>query len=263
MKRIICVFLIVLLTFCACGNTGKNAAQNEGADIVFPIRYRDDGVEITIEKERYLGTCCYIAHIRLSDFSRLKTGMAKDGYGKKERPARFAEERGCLLTVNGDYSEGVKKGVLRGGAIFRDETAVVDGAYSQITGLLTEAKGATLSELAARGYTDSFGFGAGVLVQDGKSVYFRKDGGKKAQRTLIGTTGEPGDIYIVVTEGRYSDGTSPGLQYFEAGDLLESLGCTYGVALDGGASSSMVWNGIVLDHNRSRKVTGFVYVTDP
>lgn len=264
MKKIVIVVLIVLCSFCACGNTDKKeAADRNAADAGFPIRYRDDGVEIAIEKEWYLGTCCYIAHIRLSDFSRLKTGMAKDRYGRSQQIARFAEAHGCLLTVNGDYSEGVKKGVLRCGAVFRDEAAVVDGAYSQTTGLLTEAKGATLAELAALGYTDSFGFGADVLVTGGVSVYFRKDGGKQAQRTLIGTTGAPGEIYLVVTEGRYSDGTSPGLQYYEAGDLLESLGCTYGIALDGGASSSMVWNGRALVQNKSRKVTGFVYVTGP
>ncbi len=248
--------------FSACSlNEYKGTEYNDAAEVVFPILYRDSGVEIKIEKQWYLGTCCFIAHIRLTDFARLMTGIAKDRYGRSEQSARFAENHGCLLTVNGDYSEGLKKGVLRSGVIYRDEDTVPDAAYSQKTGLLSAGNGATLSELSVQGYTDSFGFGAGVLVQDGKSVYFRKDGGKKAQRTLIGTTGAPGDIYIVVTEGRNSDGISPGLQYFEAGDLLESLGCTYGIALDGGASSSMVWDRRVLVQNRSRKVTGFVYIT--
>ncbi len=259
MKKIIAVVLIILFAFSSCGVAGEKGTEND--ETVFPIRYRDAGVEITIEKQWYLGTCCYIAHLRMTDFSRLKTGMAKDRYGRKERPARFAEKHGCLLTVNGDYSEGVKKGVLRCGVIYRGDDTVADGAYSQKTGVLAAGNGATLSGLASLGYTDSFGFGADVLVKDGVSVYFRKDGGKKAQRTLIGATGVPGEIYLVVTEGRYSDDVSPGLQYYEAGDLLQSLGCTYGIALDGGRSSSMVWDGCVLDQNRSRKVTGFVYVT--
>ena len=262
MKRITLAVLLILCLLCAC-RSRSGSSEADGTDISFPIRYQDEGVQIEIEKQDYIGTCCYVAHIRLTDYARLKTGMAKDSYGRSERPARFAEKHGCLLTVNGDYSEGVKKGVLRCGVIYRGDDTVADGAYSQKTGVLAAGNGATLSELAALGYTDSFGFGAGVLVKDGKSVYYRKDGGKRAQRTLIGTTGVPGEIYIVVTEGRYSDDVSPGLQYYEAGDLLESLGCAYGIALDGGGSSSMVWNGRVLDRNRSRKVTGFVYIARP
>ena len=229
----------------------------------FPIRYEDGGVKITIEKKWYLDTCCYIAHVQISDHARLKTGMANDSYGSSESTVSFASGYNCLLAVNGDYAEGDGKGVLRKGVIYGSASYVPDAVYSQSTGRLTAADGATLKELRAAGYTDSFGFGASALVSDGISVYLRKDGGKMTQRTLLGTTGVPGDIYIVVTEGRGSDGVSRGLQYYEAGDLLESLGCSYGIALDGGESSAMVWNGQMLNSNIRQKVTGFVYITKP
>ena len=238
------------------------AAPQEPSDgSSYPIRYEDGGLQITIEKQWYLGTCCYIAHLRMSDYTRLKTGLAQDAYGYSELPASFAESHDCLLTVNGDYAEGDEKGVLRGGVIYSNRNYVPDAVYSQGSGRFSAADGATLSELAEKGYTESFGFGAPTLVRNGKCVYGRKDGGKKTQRTMIGTTGVPGELYIVVTEGRYTDGKSPGLQYYEAGDLLESLGCDYGIALDGGGSSSMVWNGRVLNNNVKQKVTGFVYLT--
>ena len=193
----------------------------------------------------------------------MKTGLACDSYGSSELPASFAANHNALLTVNGDSSEYIGKGVLRQGVIYRNDASIADGAYSQKTGCFAADNSMSLAALAGMGYTDSFGFGAPVLVKDGKSVYLRKDGGKSAQRTLIGTTGTPGDIYLVVTEGRYSDGESRGLQYFEAGDLLESIGCTYGIALDGGGSSAMVWNGRVLNQSDKRPVTGFVYITNP
>lgn len=232
-------------------------------ELSYPIRYDDNGVKITIEKQWYLGTCCYIAHVQLSDYSRLKTGLAEDNYGSDELPAAFAASHNGLLTINGDYAEGDGKGVLRRGTIYGSAGQIPDAAYSQESGRFTAADGATIAALAEAGYTESFGFGAPVLVRDGKSIYGRKDGGKSTQRTLIGTTGEPGDIYLVVTEGRYTDGASRGLQYYEAGDLLESLGCDYGIALDGGGSSTMVWNGQKLNENIRQEVTGFVYVTGP
>lgn len=231
------------------------------AALSFPIYYEDAGVKITITKQWYVGAWCYIAHVQMSDYSRLKTGMARDAYGYDELPASFAARHDCLLTVNGDYAEGDRKGVLRAGNIYASSSAIVQGVYSRNTGQLSQGGGKTLSELVGMGYTDSFGFGAGDLVVDGKSVYLRKDGGKSTQRTLIGTTGTPGDIYIVVTEGRYCDGVSRGLQYYEAGDLLESLGCSFGIALDGGICSALVWDGCVLNRNPPQKTTGFVYIT--
>ena len=229
----------------------------------FPIVYEDSGVKINIEKKWYNDTWCYVAHVRMTDYSRLKTGLANGSYGSSQRPASFAAEHGCLLTVNGDYAEGDRKSVLRRGVIYNADKEFARGVYSQNSGRLTEVFGESLNDLAGRGYTESFGFNAGTLVRDGVSIYLRKDGGKSAQRTLIGTTGEPGDIYIVVTEGRYTDGVSRGLQYYEAGDLLESLGCSFGFALDGGGSSAMVWNGRILTKTDEQKTTGFVYVTRP
>ena len=226
-----------------------------------PIYYEDAGLKITVTRQWYVGAWCYIAHVQMSDYSRLKTGMARDAYGYDELPASFAARHDCLLAVNGDYAEGDRKSVLRAGNIYGFRTGVVQAVYSQRTGEFASGNGATLSELVGMGYTDSFGFGASDLVVDSQSVYLRKDGGKSTQRTLIGTTGNPGDMYIVVTEGRYTDGVSRGLQYFEAGDLLQSLGCSYGVALDGGMCSAMVWDGRVLNQNPPQKTTGFVYIT--
>ena len=229
-------------------------------EVIYPIRYEDSGVTITINKQWYVGAWCYVAHIQASDYSRLKTGMTNDAYGVHSTASSFAAAHNALLTVNGDYAEGEGKGAIRNGRIYHSDDRTQQAVYSQSTGILESGQGRTIAELAQMGYTDTFNFGANDLVVEGKSVYLRKDGGKSAQRTLIGTTGTPGDIYLVVTEGRYSDGVSRGLQYWEAGDLLESLGCYYGIALDGGGSSTMVWNGKVLNHTSERSLTGFVYI---
>ena len=250
-------------TTTAAPETTTAAPTTAAQKLSYPISYEDGGVRITIDKRTYLGTCCYIAHVQASDYGRIKTGVSQGGYGGADLPSAFGSSHNAMLVINGDYAEGDGKGVLRSGRIYGSGSALPDAAYSQKTGVLLPGNGATLSEMSAMGYTDSFGFGADPLVVDGVSVYHRKDGGKKTQRTLIGCTDTPGELYLVVTEGRYSDGTSPGLQYYEGGDLMESLGCKFAIALDGGNSSSMVWNGQVLDRNKDQKVSGFLYVTRP
>ena len=242
--------------------TEKPTEAAKKQPITFPISYSDDGVDILITKQWYVGAWCYIAHIRLSDYARFKTGMANETYGSAESIFSYISRHDCLLAVNGDYAEGYGLGVIRDGIVCNDGPSTAKGLYSQRTGRFTGRRDLTFSQLARSGYTDTFEFTARELVVDGKSVYLRKDGGKSTQRTLIGTTGNCGEIYLVVTEGNYSDGVSRGLQYWEAGDLLESLGCTLGLALDGGGSSVMVWNGRLLNRlYTGRKLTNYIFIT--
>ena len=240
--------------------TKETTAQPVQSSLTYPLLYEDAGVKITVDKQWYVGAWCYIARIDMKDYTRLKTGMAKDIYGAAETVSSFAQRYNAILTVNSDYAEGENKGVMHNGNIYGNVLCTPQAVYSQTSGNLVSGNGAALSELQNNGYTDTFNFGANDLVVNGKSVYLRKDGGKSAQRTLIDTTGVPGNIILIVTEGRYSDGVSRGLQYYEAGDLLESVGCSYGVALDGGGSSEMVWNGQILNSVTERKLTGFIYI---
>ena len=79
--------------------------------------------------------------------------------------------------------------------------------------------------------TDTFSFGPPILVSG--SVNAGSDT-SRAQRTFIGTNGNPGDIRIVVSEGRNADGESAGLTYSQCARLLAEKGCTFGIPLDGG-----------------------------
>lgn len=253
---------VAVLSPAATGMLKAAPAGMNPSALSFPIRYSDAGISVVIDRSWYLGAWCYIAHLQMSDYSRLKTGLAFDRYGAVEKVSSFVSRSNCLLAVNGDYAEGYDKGVIRNGKVYRDGVSTAKALYSQYTGKLVGRQEKLFSELAKLGYTDSFEFSANELVVDGRSVYLRKDGGKSTPRTLVGTTGKPGEIYLIVTEGYYNDGISRGLQYWEAGDLLASLGCTLGIALDGGGSSAMVWNGKILNtYNDVREITGFVYVT--
>ena len=119
-------------------------------------------------------------------------------------------------------------------------------------------KGVQLSTLVNEGkVTDTFCFGPPILMN---GEIKQSNDASRAQRTFIGTNGNAGDIWIVVSDGRKKDGESSGLTYTEMANYLLSKGCILGIPLDGGGSSTMVWNGKVLNANEDqRKVVDFLY----
>ena len=159
----------------------------------------------------------------------------------------------------------VRDGVICNGA---DRNLCLPAVYSKKTGLflnawevgiVEELKGRKVQDLVNEGLvTDTFCFGPPMLV-DG--LVSNSSDTSRAQRTFIGTNGKKGDIWIIVSDGRYNDGESAGLTYVECGNLLASKGCTFGVCLDGGGSSTMVFQGEILNANgkNERAVVDFVY----
>ena len=76
---------------------------------------------------------------------------------------------------------------------------------------------------------------------------------------------EPGRYLFVVSDGRTSE--SEGLSLYELAELMRSLGAQTAYNLDGGGSSSMVFNGRVVNKPtsygtkvRERGVSDIVYV---
>lgn len=237
----------------------------------FPIQYSDGSSTITITKEWYGSSWNYIAHLHFSDYSRFGTAVGKGVYGGKEPTSSAAKCLGALLTVNGCYSAPnlnyrvVRKGVIYNGA---DTNTWIPAVYISHNGLLLSAwetggtpgiAGVNLQQLVNEGKViDTFNFGPPILVN---GVAKGSGGGGRAQRTTIGTSGAAGDIWLVVSDGRYNDGVSAGPTYTEVAELLQSKGCTFAVPLDGGGSSTMVWKGSVLNAARGnqRAVVDFVY----
>jgi len=172
--------------------------------------------------------------------------------------------------VNGCYSAPylnytvVRSGVLCNGS---GKNLWCPAVYSNQNGLLQSAwesggtegiAGVNIDSLVESGLvTDTFCFGPPILVNG--SVTAGSDG-SRAQRTFIGTNGNPGDIWIVVSEGRNADGESAGLTYSQCARLLGEKGCIFGVPLDGGGSSTMVFQGKVLNSAKAgqRSIVDFV-----
>ena len=236
----------------------------------YPMTYSDSTCTITITREWKYNAWCYIAHLEFTDYSRFASSVAKNSRGSSETTSSAARRQNAIFCVNGPYNWGELKNayaIIRNGVVYNDISIAGDlGIYNANTGVLAQAgalgiNGMLASEAAAQGLaTDTFKFWNSTLVSNGTNQS-NPDNDSRAQRTFIATTGRPGDIYVIVSEGRYVDGESAGLTKYECAKVILDLGCTYGVMLDGGGSSTMYFNGKVLNSaaNNERYLVDFVY----
>jgi len=243
--------------------------------IITENSYYDGDVSIDISYMRTLDTDVYIADVSLSDPSRLRTALAGDAFGRNltETTSAIAERNDAIFAVNGDYYGFRSTGyVMRGGYLYRDvlskdpeqEDLVMyeDGSFR----IIREAD-MTAQEIADTGATDIFSFGPG-LVMDGEISVTRNDEVERAQvtnpRTAIGVI-SPHHYLFVVSDGRTDE--SIGLSLYELAELMKELGCTMAYNLDGGGSSTIWFNGQVLnrpttfgDEITERSISDIVYI---
>lgn len=256
----------------ATSPTGSSETEPTEIPVQYPLSYADETATITITREWFENAWCYIAHLQFTDYTRFGTACANGVYDNGfETTSHAAQRLGAIFTVNGccsapflDYPV-IRSGVLCNGS---GRNLWVPAVYSSTTGLLQSAwetggtdgiAGVTIDELVETGAaTDTFSFGPPILTNG--SVVSNSDD-SRAQRNFIGTNGNPGDIWIVISEGRYLDGESAGLTYSQCARLLAEKGCTFGVPLDGGGSCTMVFQGEVLNSakGRERSLVDFVY----
>lgn len=122
-----------------------------------------------------------------------------------------------------------------------------------------------LESLKEKGVYNILSFGP-ALIDDGNiSVSENEEVGKAMAsnpRTAIGII-DDGHYVFVVSDGRTSE--SEGLSLYELANFMDSLGCTSAYNLDGGGSSTMYFNGKVINNpsNRGgveRSVSDIVYI---
>lgn len=236
----------------------------------WPKGYIDDTAKITIYKEWYENAWVYAAHLEFTDYARLSTDSAYGKYNSgRERVSAAAERIGAVFIVNGDWAipgnMANSYAIARGGKVVSNRTIRVMGVYDNKSGLLMNPDeigitGKNLKDIVEAGtITDTFQFADEFLVGGEITV---KQSSARAQRTFIGTNGNPGDIWVCVSDGRNNDGESSGLTGYQCAAYLQSKGCVFGLPLDGGGSSAMWFNGEVLNANgkNERAVADFLYL---
>lgn len=231
--------------------------------------YSDKSLSINIEKRWYKKAWCYIAHITMTDYTRFTSVCANGKYNNGKQTVReAAKQNNAIFAVNGCYSAPeVNNAVVRHSVVYNrgNDPCYNPVFYNNRTGILGNAttlgvENKTYNEaVGEKLISDSFCFGP-EFDMVGQNNADEETGGR-AQRTFIGTNGRPGEMCLVVSDGRMCDGESEGLTYQECADLLKELGCNYGAPLDGGGSSTMVFKGQVLNCvKKERAVVDFAII---
>lgn len=248
------------------------ADGQEAGAVVTANGYKDDQVEITIQSLRAYDTAYYVADVKVSDPSFLRTALAENAFGRnlKETTSAMAEENGALLAINGDYYGFRNSGyVLRNGTLYRVRESEADLLLIDRQGDFTVTSAAMFSpdQLASGEWWQVFSFGP-ILVKDGHAAVLpgqEVDMAKASNpRTAIGQIGE-GHYVFLVSDGRTEE--SAGFSLNQLAEVMSGLGCKTAYNLDGGGSSTMVFMGNVVNNPTSsgkriseREVSDIVYI---
>ena len=230
-------------------------------------------VSVAITVERVGNTTVYVADVQLASADQLKTAFADGTYGRNitDSTSSIAASVNAVLAINGDFYGAQQAGyVIRGGALYRstakkgaeDLVIYADGSF----GIIREAE-ITAQELLEQGAQDVLSFGP-ALVENGEISVSANDevGRAKASnpRTAIAVIGELHYLFVV-SDGRTEE--SEGLSLYELAAFLRDKGAQTAYNLDGGGSSTMVFDGRVVNNptsggrgTKERSVSDIVYV---
>lgn len=201
----------------------------------------------------------YVADVVLSDATALRSAFAKDQFGENitELTSQIAADNGAIFAVNGDYYGFRDTGiVIRNGVVYRDEPARAGLVfYTDGTVEVYDETATSADELLAAGAWNTLSFGP-AIVEDGAVVdgietqeVDTNFGNHSIQgdqpRTAVGVIDENHLVFVVV-DGR-QEGYSAGVTLTELADIMTGLGATTAYNLDGGGSSTMYFNGEVVN----------------
>lgn len=254
------------------GSSSSSAKSASGTVTSTDTTYSDGNITVTLKEYRENDSTIYVADVQLTDSSYLKTALAQGSYGRNvtQKTSEIAESVNAVLAINGDYYGAQEKGyVIRNGELYRDtaienqEDLVIyeDGSF----GIINESDVAA-QELIEKGAVQTLSFGP-ALVQNGKITVSQNEEVGQAMasnpRTAIGIIDDNHYVFVV-SDGRTSE--SAGLSLYELAEFMDSLGAETAYNLDGGGSSTMYFNGSVVNNttggmgNSERSVSDIVYI---
>ncbi|HEL1583827.1 TPA: phosphodiester glycosidase family protein [Streptococcus suis] len=266
----------VASTTTATANTTSSTAATTATNVTSSnTSYSDDNIQISLETITTNNTTVYVADIQVSSAEYLKTALAQNTYGTNvtAKTSETAAANNAILAVNGDYyganSTGyvIKNGVLyrdtvRNNASYGDLAIYADGSFEIIYENEISAQ-----ELIDKGVVNLLAFGP-ALVENGEIVVDTSTEVGQAMssnpRSAIGIIDENHYI-IVVADGRTSE--SEGLSLYQLAEVMKQYGATTAYNLDGGGSSTLYFNGQIINKPTTngntiseRAVSDIVYI---
>lgn len=221
--------------------------------------YISDRVEIKLFKLKEQGNRGYIAKVKLFDPSAIRVILAQDELGKAETTSQAVQRTGAILGINGGgFYEAVQQGqrytlpigtTIVGGETIGSFMPSHDDlfftgftAQGDLVGGIFERE-EDLRKLQPR---DGVSF-VPILLKNGLPYPIpEKWQQEKHPRTILGQYAN-GDLIFMVIDGR-QPGWSRGATLEEVQVKLLQLGVVEAYNLDGGGSSTFVFQGEVLNH---------------
>ncbi|KEQ46347.1 phosphodiester glycosidase family protein [Streptococcus oralis] len=259
------------------GSTSNTAAASQAAKNaqVTDTSYSDGNISVTLTEKTVNETQVYVADITLSSSDYLKTALAQNSYGTNvtAKTSVTAAENNAILAVNGDYYGANSSGyVIRNGVVYRDsvredasngDLAIYkDGSFKIIYEDQVSA-----NQLVQDGVVNLLAFGPSLVENGEISVDTNTEVGQAMSsnpRTAIGIIDENHYI-IIVSDGRTSE--SKGLSLYQMAEVMKSYGVKTAYNLDGGGSSTLYFNGQVINKPTTggskiseRAVSDIVYI---
>lgn len=252
----------------------SNSSDTSTATLNTATAYEDDNKAISIETYERNSTQIHVATVTIKGDASIKTALADETYGRnvKAKTSTTAQSVNAVLAVNGDYYGARDAGyVIRNGQLLRSdsqdanqEDLVIyqDGSF----GIIREGD-ITAQELLNKGASQVLSFGPALIENSQVAVDSADEVGKAMAsnpRTAIGIIDDKHYV-LVVSDGRTDE--SKGLSLKELADFMKELKVTTAYNLDGGGSSTMYFNGQIINkpttngHNiEEREVSDIVYL---
>ena len=235
--------------------------------------YKDQNIQIEMKEYRKNDTTIYVADVQIANSALLKTALANNTYGKNitSKTSTIAENVNAILAINGDYYGVQEKGyVLKNGTIYRStasknqEDLVI---YEDGTFEIINESDVDINTLLKNGAYNILSFGPALVENCNITVSQNEEVGKAMAsnpRTAIGIIDELHYVFVV-SDGRTNE--SEGLSLYELAEFMQSIGVKTAYNLDGGGSSTMYFNGNIINNpttngNRvsERSVSDIVYI---
>ena len=251
-----------------------NSSSTSTATVKTATAYEDDTKTISIETYERNSTQIHVATVTMKGDASIKTALADETYGRnvKAKTSTTAQSVNAVLAVNGDYYGARDAGyVIRNGQLLRSdsqdanqEDLVIyqDGSFE----IIRECD-ITAQELLNKGAVQVLSFGPALIENSQVAVDSADEVGKAMAsnpRTAIGIIDDKHYV-LVVSDGRTDE--SKGLSLKELADFMKELKVTTAYNLDGGGSSTMYFNGQIINkpttngHNiEEREVSDIVYL---
>jgi exopolysaccharide biosynthesis protein len=218
----------------------------------------------------------FVADVVLGDATELRSAFAENKFGDNiiANTSTIAKANNATFAINGDYYGYRRSGILiRNGIVYRDTPARQGLAiYRDGTMKLYNEKSTTADRLLADGVWNTLSFGPGLLdngeipigideVEVDTNIGNHPIQGQQP-RTGIGMI-SPNHLVFIAADGR-SRGYSKGVTMPEFATLFRELGAKVAYNLDGGGSTTMYFNGAVvnspLGKNKERGTSDILYI---